>query len=164
VLQRLIARIRSIWILAKSERASPKQIGWAVFVGVFSGCTPAVGFHGWVALALATLLRLNRLWAWIGSRVSNIVILPFIVWAEIECARYLRTGRTLVLDRHSVLEQAHFLLLDWCIGSVIVGIALGAIFGVLAWVIARCRVRRKLARDRRSSSESPPSSSTAHPS
>jgi len=162
VLKRWLARVRELWRLAKNERATPRQIGWAVFVGVFAGCSPAVGFHGWVALALATLLRLNRMWAWIGSRVSFFLILPFIVYAEIEVSRVLRTGHELVLDRKAILEEAHLLLLDWIIGSVIVGLALGALFGSVAYAIAK--FRRTQLPDPQPSSESRPSDSQARPS
>src|SRR5262249_35472866 len=32
-----IAKIRQLWQLAKNERATPREIGWAVAVGVFVG-------------------------------------------------------------------------------------------------------------------------------
>jgi uncharacterized protein (DUF2062 family) len=162
VLRRWWKRVRQLWELAKREHATPHQIGWAVGIGAFCGCTPAVGFHGWVAVGAATILRLNRLWAWIGSRISNIVVLPFIVWAEIEIAHWLRTGQTVVLDRHTILKEAHLLLLDWCLGTPIVGVALGLTCGLIAYGISR--FRRKPAPDPSLSSGSPPSDSTAHPS
>lgn len=162
MLRKWLKRLREIWELAKKERASPSQIGWAVGIGVFCGCTPAVGFHGWVAIAAATVLKLNRLWAWIGSRISNILILPFIVWAEIDIAHWTRTGEHVVFDKHHVLDEAHLLFLDWCIGCVIVGAALGTIFGVLAYFV--WKIRRRPAPDPQPSSESPPSDSTVHPS
>lgn len=155
-------RAKELWRLAKRERASPRQIGWAVGVGVFCGCTPAVGFHGWVAVAAATALRLNRLWAWLGSRVSNVLVLPLLVVAEIESSHWLRTGDTITLDRRHVLGEAHLLLLDWCLGSVLVGAALGAAAGLAAWGVAR--VRRKPAQDPSASSGSPPSGSPVRPS
>ena len=155
-------RVRQLWERAKKEHATPRQIGWAVGIGAFCGCTPAVGFHGWVAVGVATLLRLNRLWAWIGSLISNIAILPFIVWAEIEIAHWLRTGATLVLDRHTILKEAHLLVLDWCLGTPIVGGSLGLVFGLIAYGISR--FRRKPALDPSRSSESQRSDSTAHPS
>ena len=140
---------RALWERAKSERASPGQIGWAFGVGVFAGCTPALLVHGWVALGLATLFRLNRLFAWIGSRVSNFVILPWIVLAEIQIAHRLRTGAFLALTKEDVLQQGPALLLDWCLGTLPVGGALGLLLGLLAFAIsafrARCAARRSAA-------------------
>ena len=130
-----------VWHRAKTERASPPEIGQAVFLGVFAGCTPLVGGHGWIAVGLATLLRRNRLYAWLGSRVSNFVVLPFIVLAEVQTSRGLRTGAFAPLSLDHVLDQAAPLLLDWAIGSVIVGTALGLVFGLAAYTWSRRRDR-----------------------
>jgi uncharacterized protein (DUF2062 family) len=104
---------------------------------VFSGCTPAIGFHGWIALGLATLLRLNRLWAFLGSRVSTFFILPWIALAEVELAHRLRTGTWAAVTVDNVLREAPGLLVDWLLGAGLVGGALAAILGFVAYAIAR---------------------------
>ncbi len=139
VLRRLWEKLKLLWKLAKSERASPREIGWAVFWGVFAGCTPAVGFHGPLALGVATVMRKNRLWAWIGSRISNMMILPFIALAEIQLAHVIRTGETLSLHYRDALERAPELLLDWLLGTIPVGAAIGAVFGLIAYAWAARR-------------------------
>ena len=101
-----------------------------------------MGFHGWLALGAATVLKKNRLFAWLGSRISNMLILPFIVIAEVQVAHRLRAGEWLVLDRGTVIHQAPSLILDWCIGSIPVGGAIGILLGLLAWAIATHRQRR----------------------
>src|SRR5690242_7009139 len=95
---RLLQRLRSLWLLVLSERAAPREIGLAVALGVFVGSSPALGFHGWAAVGLATLLRLNRLWAFCGSRISNMVTLPWIAFAEVEVAHRARTGEWVDLE------------------------------------------------------------------
>lgn len=142
-MRRLWEKIKALWKLARSERASPREIGWAVAIGAFAGCTPAMGAHGWLAIGLATLFKKNRLFAWLGSRISNMIILPFIAIAEVQVAHRLRTGEWAVLERATVLEKAPSLLLDWCLGTIPVGIAIGAFFGLLAWGIAALRDRRR---------------------
>ncbi len=157
--RRLWERIKLVWRLAKNERATPREIGWAVFWGVFAGCTPAVGIHGPVALGLASLFKKNRLFAWIGSRISNVLFLPFIALAEIQLSHRLRTGAFVTLDREHVLERAHEMLLDWCLGTIPVGVALGAVVGVAAYRWAHARERklrlREPAPDPTPTSESP---------
>lgn len=143
VFRRLWAELKLLWKLAKAERASPREIAWAVAIGAFAGCTPAIGVHGALALGLATLARKNRLFAWLGSRVSNMVILPFIVLAEIQLSYRLRTGAWLVVDRAHVLAQAPTLLLDWCLGTFPVGGVIAAAMGMLAFALARRRDRQK---------------------
>jgi uncharacterized protein (DUF2062 family) len=138
-----IAKLRQLWHLAKNERATPREIGWAVAVGVFVGCTPAIGIHGGIAVASATILKLNRLWAFIGSRTSAFFILPLITYAEVEIAHHLRTGAWVTLDRKHVIDQAKELLLDWFIGTVPVGGALAATLGFVAYALARRRARTR---------------------
>jgi uncharacterized protein (DUF2062 family) len=134
---RLVARLRALWQLIRHEHATPREIGRAVAVGVFSGCTPAIGFHGWIAVGLATLLRLNRLWAFLGSRVCTFFLLPWIVLAEVELAHRLRTGAWAEVTVETVLRQAPGLLVDWIAGAVIVGSVLAGVMGLVAYGVAR---------------------------
>lgn len=141
--RRLWEKLKLLWKLAKSERASPREIGWAVAIGAFAGCTPALGVHGPVALGLATLFKKNRLFAWLGSRISNMIFLPFIALAEIQVSHRIRTGQWMELDREHVLDDAPKLLLDWCLGTFPVGTAIGLVMGVLAYWAASVRDRRR---------------------
>lgn len=142
---RLSTCLRAIARRAIEEHATPSEIGWAVGIGVFVGCTPAIGFHAGIALALATFLRLNRLWAFLGSRVSTLAVLPWIVLAEIEVAHRLRTGEWIGLARETILRDARGLLVDWLLGTVIVGWVLASVVGILAWAVSRRRELRRKA-------------------
>ncbi len=157
MLRRLWEKLKLLWTLARSERATPREIGWAVFWGAFAGCTPAIGFHGPLALGVATLLRKNRLWAWMGSRISNMFFLPFIALAEIQVSHWIRTGETVQLRREDALARAPELLLDWLLGTIPVGAAIGAFFGLVAWAWAARRARR-VTPPREPASDRPPSS------
>jgi len=143
VFRRPCEKLKLLWLLAKSERATPREIGWAVAIGAFAGCTPAVGVHGWVAVGLATLARKSRLFAWLGSRISNMVFLPFIVLAEVQVSHRIRTGAFVELTRENILAQAPHLLLDWCLGTFPVGAAIGIVMGLSAWAFAHRRDARK---------------------
>jgi len=141
VVRRIAEKLKHLWVLATSERASAREIGWAVAIGVFAGCTPAVGFHGPFAVALATILKKNRLFAWIGSRISNMFILPFIVLAEVQLAHRVRQGTWVTLDRKHVVREAPNLLFDWFLGTIPVGLLLAIVFGLVAWAIVARRDR-----------------------
>ena len=137
--RRLWEKLLRLWQLAKSERAAPGEIGWAVAMGAFVGCTPAVGLRPWIAVALATIFRKNRLFCYLGSHTSNILFTPFITLAEIQLAHRVRTGSWMDLDRKHIVDQAPALLVDWCIGALPVGIAIAATLGFVAYAIARRR-------------------------
>ncbi|MFO0677703.1 MAG: DUF2062 domain-containing protein [Polyangiaceae bacterium] len=161
-LRRLRERGAALWLAIKSERAEPAQIGVAVGVGAFVGCTPFLGFHGWIAVGAATLFRLNRLYCWVGSRLSNLVTLPWIALAEAQVAHRLRTGEWLTIARSDILNHVDELFLDWSLGLVPVGVPLAVASGAGGYVIARWR-RSKLAPPLPPSSGSPPSDSPAPP-
>jgi uncharacterized protein (DUF2062 family) len=151
-------RIRWLWDRARNERASPKQIGWAVGLGAFVGCTPPIGLHGWMAVGLATVLRLNRLFCFIGSRVGNWLMMPFIAIASIQTSHFIRTGTFMALSKDNVLDQGKTVILDWLLGTIPVGGLIGLLAGILAYYLAK---RRKPAAPLEPSSESPPSGSPA---
>jgi uncharacterized protein (DUF2062 family) len=136
-------KLKRLWVLATSERATAREIGWAVAIGVFAGCTPALGFHGLLAIALATLLKKNRLFAWLGSRISNMFVLPFVVLAEVQLAHRVRQGTWATLDRKHILSEAPNLLFDWFLGTIPVGLLLAVVFGFAAWALVRRRERLK---------------------
>lgn len=146
MLRRLWEKIVTLWRAAKSERAAPHEIGWAVAIGAFAGCTPALGFHGVVGLGLATLFKKNRLFAWLGTRISNMIFLPFIVYAEVQVAHRLRTGAwaDIVIDREHPFDAMWPLLLDWLLGCIPVGGAIALVMGLASWGIARWRAARAL--------------------
>jgi uncharacterized protein (DUF2062 family) len=158
-LRRLLTAIGTLWRLALAERATPGGIAASVAVGVFAGCTPFIGAHAGIAIVAATLFRLNRLWAVVGSRVSFFLVLPWIILAEIQIAHRLRTGQWAPLFSADALAHADEWFLDWCLGALPIGAALALVFGTLAYALARRRERltpRTPSPAPRPSSESPP--------
>jgi uncharacterized protein (DUF2062 family) len=146
LLRRLWEKLKLLWTLAKSERATPREIGWAVGIGAFVGCSPAFGLRPWLAIGIATLLKKNRLFCWLGSHTSFWLWAPFIVLAEVQLAHRIRTGSFVALDRDNVVDQAPHLLLDWCIGWLPVGGLIAIALGFSAYGFARRRdTRRRIA-------------------
>jgi uncharacterized protein (DUF2062 family) len=110
--------------------------------------------HGPLALGLATALKLNRLWAWIGSRVSNFITLPFVVYAEVQLAHRVRSGAYLDITRQAIEVRMRddamgligSLLLDWMLGMIPVGGGLALVFGLLSFSGFWLRERRRNAK------------------
>jgi uncharacterized protein (DUF2062 family) len=156
----LIDRGRALLVQAKNEHSSPREVGFAVATGVFSACTPFLGFHMWIALALATVFRLNRLWAFLGSRISIVPVFLLISFCEIELGHRLRKGKWVAMSVHDALAHGRELGVDWALGTVLVGVALAAAVGLAAYGVARGWTKVTLRTPDaplRPSSESPPS-------
>jgi uncharacterized protein len=162
--RRLWRRTRDLWERAKREHSTPWEVGWSVAIGVFCGCTPFIGFHMWMALGLATVFRLNRLWAFLGSRCSPNVVFAWIAFSEIEVAHRLRAGNWETLAPEDVLSHGRQLLGDWLLGSVLVGGAAAALLGLLAYRAACGWQRRHPAVKPPRPDAAPPPSSGSRPS
>jgi uncharacterized protein (DUF2062 family) len=155
------ARVRALFEKARREHSTPREIGLAVGVGVLAGCTPFFYLHMWIALALATVLRLNRLWAFIGSRCSFLPLFALIGFCEVESAHRVRTGTWAQLSPREIVAHRTELMMDWLVGTALVGSALAVLAGVVAYAVARQWEKRIMARTLAGSpprsSESPPS-------
>jgi uncharacterized protein (DUF2062 family) len=133
----LLDRGRALVARARNEHSTPPEVGFSVGVGVFSACTPLLGFHMWIALALATVFRLNRLWAFLGSRISIVPVYVWISFCEIELGHRVRAGAWVHMSARDALSHGKELSLDWAIGTGLIGCALGAVCGLAAYACAR---------------------------
>lgn len=86
-------------LLGREE--SPERVAAAIALGIGIGFSPFIGFHIWLALGLAFLLRLNKIDAALGQFVGNPWTLPAVY------ALGYRLGRALLhYDRRSVPRLA----------------------------------------------------------
>jgi uncharacterized protein (DUF2062 family) len=157
----ITASARNLWQRAKSERASPPQIGWSFGIGVWVGFSPFVGFHLPIAFALATVLRLNRLWAMVGTRVAVTPLLVAAAFLEVETAHRLRTGATIPIAPSAVLAHGRELFWDWLLGACLLATPTAVVLGLVAFGVARAQARRVT---RRTPDEPRPPSSGSRPS
>jgi hypothetical protein len=159
--ERLFSGGRTLLRTAVAEHAAPPKVALSVAVGTFCACTPLIGLHIWMALGLATLLRLNRLWAAVGSRATTAGLWPVVTFLEIEAAHRARFGVWVPISPSDAVAHGRELLLDWVLGTPLVGGFYALVLGAVAYLVAR-RLDRGVTSStpgepRPSSSESPPS-------
>ncbi|MGH7293711.1 MAG: DUF2062 domain-containing protein [Polyangiaceae bacterium] len=159
-LTRLWTRTRELWERARREHSTPREVGWSVAVGFFSGAMPLVGFRMWIALGLASVLRLNRLWAFFGSRLCFSAVLVWIVFGEVELGHRLRAGSWADVAPADILAAGRGLLADWLLGVPLVAVPLSAAVGLVAYRVCR----RTQAGVRRTPGEPRPPTSGSRPS
>ena len=135
------------WVALKAEHATPTRLGVGVGVGVFVGCSPAHGFQVLICLGLAALLRLNKLAVMLGLQVSAPPLTPLVIFAGLQTGEWVRFRRFLPLSPTQIRAAvgphlARSLIIDFVLGSLIVG----AVLGTLAGVVTTALVRRRRAR------------------
>lgn len=140
---RFLRPIYELHVRLRTEADSPSRQAAAVGIGVFVGCSPLYGLHLAICVALASLLRLNRIQTYLAAQISVPFLAPFLLLAEIETGRLLRGAGWLTLDLASLrhLDPWQFGL-DLVTGSLVVGGVLGMLAAALTWGAVR-RLQRE---------------------
>jgi uncharacterized protein (DUF2062 family)/SAM-dependent methyltransferase len=129
----------------RTEGGTPARDAAAVGLGVFVGCLPLYGVHLALCIALGWLLGLNRLKMYLAANISNPLMAPFLILAEIQAGAWIRRGEPHALSLQTVRATDPWTFgVDLVVGSVVVGAALGLGLGLATWAGARTRDRDPL--------------------
>jgi len=134
------------WLL--QQEGSPGQRSRGLAAGVFAGCFPFFGFQTLLGLALASLLRGNRILAAAGTWISNPFTYVPLYWFNYTIGKRLLGDHSGGLNG---LNGAAAPSVPWkeawssgwtvarCVvlGSTLVGLASGVSLGLLCWLWLR---------------------------
>jgi uncharacterized protein (DUF2062 family)/2-polyprenyl-3-methyl-5-hydroxy-6-metoxy-1,4-benzoquinol methylase len=140
-MRRLSMSLRRVSHTLRTEGSGTERETAAIGLGVFIGCLPFYGFHLLICAAAGSLLRLNRLKVYLAANVSNPLVAPWLILAEIQVGARLRHGAFMPLTRDALASIGLWTFAgDLLLGSVVVGSTLGAL---AAWATyATLRQRR----------------------
>lgn len=138
----LLHPVRLINILL-AEHASPRSLALAGAFGSFIGTLPAFpGLHTVLVYAGARQFKLNRVLALGANQLGFPPVIPALC---IETGYYLRHGTWLTeVSMRTLGREALQRLLEWGIGSLVVGPALALVVGTAVWLLATFIQRRPL--------------------
>ena len=133
------------------ERTAPLELVLACMLGVFLGALPLLFVHTIAIVFYATRLRLNRAIAFYASNLCAPFLPPFVPALDIEVGHYLLHGRFLTLadlgTRDALFQtlcaEAHLRLLEYLIGSLVVGPLLALLVGGIVYTLATARRRNQ---------------------
>jgi uncharacterized protein (DUF2062 family)/SAM-dependent methyltransferase len=124
------------------ERLDPGRGAAAVFLGVTLGIVPIYGLQSLVALALASLFRLNRPLTFAATFINNPLLQPFLVIGSLQLG-HLATGGSLVSVSPAALAESGLgvHLLPLLVGSVLLSAAVGGTAAAVTfvWLVHRNR-------------------------
>jgi len=125
----IAARVRRGFKELRIEGTGPGREAAAIGLGVFLGCLPFYGFHLIMCWAAGTLFRLNRLKLYLAANISNPLVAPWLLFAELQIGAYLRRGTFQSLSLQAIRASGVGTLGgELLLGSVV----LGGVLGVLA--------------------------------
>ncbi len=137
----LVDRLRIIF----SVKGPPKKIAFAFAVGVFIGISPFLGLHTLMAIAFASIFRLNKLVTLAGAFVTNpwtmIPIYTFATWMGVKITSYEQPltltnfKEITVVNIFSILKD---LFLPFFVGTMVFGM----IAGVLSYLAVYTLLKR----------------------
>ncbi len=126
-LQRLVHTLRT-------EGGSRAREAWAIGLGILIGCSPLVGLHLALCVAVGWLAGLNRLKLYLAANLVNPLILPAVFFVEVQAGSWLRRGDVyaLSLAAFRAVDPWQFGA-DLLIGSLVVGGSAGGVAGLLTF-------------------------------
>jgi uncharacterized protein (DUF2062 family) len=136
-----VKRFRSLMRYLVHEKNTPGELGFAVAIGAFIGCSPWIGFHWLLALYASTRMHVNRIACMAATNVSFGPMTAIITFVNIWLGKLI-LRQPMMIPRHTswrLLSQFAWQSFGaWLLGSVIVGLAaafacgLGTLYGLRA--------------------------------
>jgi uncharacterized protein (DUF2062 family)/trans-aconitate methyltransferase len=145
VIQKFNLAARKFITLLLTEGRDPRRAAAAVFLGFFLGIVPIYGFQTLAAISMALLFRLNKPLTIAATFINNPLLLPPTIFASVELGCFLRTGSFLPLGFSELAAMRGHInkeqLFTWVIGSVALGVLIGAVGAAITAIVARVYLR-----------------------
>ena len=111
-------------------------------LGLFIGCIPVFGLHLPLCLAVCVPLRLDAPVAYLAANISNPLVAPWLVTAEVQSGAWILTGSFVAfsVDAARAAGVAGFAAYA-ALGTLVVGLTLAAIGGLVTAAIVAARRR-----------------------
>jgi len=123
------------------ENATPEGLAAAAGVGILLATLPLLFVHTIVILYVTARLHLNKI---IAVSIQNLCNPPLVPLVCIELGHYMKYGRWLTeISKEGVFRQISVWLVDWLLGSLIVGPVLAVVVGICVFFIARAVQEKK---------------------
>jgi SAM-dependent methyltransferase len=132
------AAVRRVFYGLRTEGAGRAREAAAIGVGVFIGCLPFYGLHLLLCWLTGWFLGLNRLKIYVAANISNPLFAPTLIFTELQMGAWFRRGAFHPLTRHTArTANLSVFGFDILIGSLVLGVTLGAILAALTYASSR---------------------------
>jgi uncharacterized protein (DUF2062 family)/SAM-dependent methyltransferase len=130
--------LRRAFMGLRTEGAGAARETAAVAIGIFIGCLPVYGFHLLLCWIAGVALGLNRLKMYLAANISNPLVAPWLLFAEIQIGAWLRRGSFHPLARDYIVATGLTVFgIDAVVGSLFVGAVLSAVAAAGTYSLVR---------------------------
>src|SRR5215470_2656007 len=98
--------LRRVFTGLRTEGAGAGRETAAIALGVFIGCLPVYGFHLLLCWGTGAALGLNRFKMYLAANISNPLVAPWLIVAEVQTGAWLRRGSLHHLSREYIASTA----------------------------------------------------------
>jgi uncharacterized protein (DUF2062 family)/SAM-dependent methyltransferase len=135
-------RLQRVIYTLRTEGGTRIQEAWAIGLGLAVGFSPFIGLHLTMCIVLGWLFGLNRLKLYLAANLVNPLIMPAVLFAEVQLGSWLRRGETypVSLDAFSALDPWHFGF-DLVAGGTVLSVVAGALAGLVTYAALGRRYR-----------------------
>ncbi|MGM0551781.1 MAG: DUF2062 domain-containing protein [Bacteroidota bacterium] len=114
---------------------SNAKIALAITLGVFMGIAPVWGYQMLIALALAHLMKLNKVITLVASNISIPPMIPFILYASFKTGElFVNTAPLSLLDpRQLEFNTIKEHLVQYLLGSITFGFVMAILAGIITY-------------------------------
>src|SRR5262249_568157 len=134
----LPVELRRAFTGLRTEGAGAGRETAAIGLGVFIGCLPVYGFHLLLCWVVGVVFGLNRLKMYLAANISNPLVAPWLIFAEVQTGAWLRRGSFHQLSRDSIASTPLTVFgIDAVVGSVFVGVVLAALAATGTYSLVR---------------------------
>jgi uncharacterized protein (DUF2062 family)/SAM-dependent methyltransferase len=130
--------LRRAFMGLRTEGAGAGREVAAIGLGVFIGCLPVYGFHLLLCWLCGIVFGLNRLKMYLAANISNPLVAPWLIFAEVQAGAWLRRGSFHQLSREYLASTALTVFgIDAVVGSLFVGAVLAALAAAGTYSLVR---------------------------
>jgi uncharacterized protein (DUF2062 family)/SAM-dependent methyltransferase len=136
------SRLQRVIYTLRTEGGSRGQEASAIGLGLAVGFSPFIGLHLGMCIALGWLFGLNRLKLYLAANLVNPLIMPAVLFFEVQIGSWLRRGETyaLSMDAFSSMDPWHFGL-DLLVGGNLLSVVGGLVAGLITYALLGRRYR-----------------------
>jgi uncharacterized protein (DUF2062 family)/trans-aconitate methyltransferase len=128
--------IAELHVQLRTEGDTPVRKALSVGVGTAVGCLPLYGLHLPLCAGLAKLFGLNRMRTYLAAYIGNPLTLPLFLYVEVGVGSLLFSEGWPTLSFAELRAGGAWGVgRDLLVGSLVVGVVLGAVMAVIAYAV-----------------------------